>query len=183
MREGAPVQDLERREPAAEKRPTRLQCCSKKRASQASWKPSDIDHSACDAGRAGLYPASVVEELPTELAARFLEPTTTSWRSRYRVTESLRQRVRFSIYDVTRPGLPPGEGCFDLIMCRNLLIYLQFATQERVLKHLRCALSDQGYLCLGEAEWPTVGVCATLAPLSHRTRIFRATDRVGCGPP
>ena len=144
---------------------------------------SDIDHSACDAGRAGLYPASAIEELPPELAKRFLEPTALAWRSRYRVTGALRERVRFSIYDITRPGLAPGEGCFDLIMCRNLLIYLQFATQEQVLRHLRSALSEWGHLCLGEAEWPTVGICATLKPLSHRTRIFRAIDAPRCEAP
>ena len=135
---------------------------------------SDIDPSACETGRIGIYPANALAELPAGLAERYLEPVSVGPQWRYRVRDSLRSRVRFSLYDATRPGLPPCEGCFDLIVCRNLLIYLQPAMQERVLKHLRCTLSDGGFLCLGEAEWPAAGFMASLAPLGHRTRIFRA---------
>lgn len=134
----------------------------------------DLDASACEAGRAGIYPASALAELPAELASCYLERVTSGRHERFRVRDELKSRVRFSLYDATRPGLPPGEGCFDLIVCRNLLIYLEAATQERVLRHLRCSLSEEGFLCLGEAEWPPPQMLAALEPLAQRTRIFRA---------
>lgn len=137
-------------------------------------KACDIDAGACETGRIGLYPASALEELPVALADRYLEPVAAARQVLFRVCDELRARVRFAVYDATRPGPPPGEGCFDLIVCRNLLIYLQLPMQERVLHHLRHALDDRGFLCLGEAEWPTPEIAPTLEPLPHRTRVFRA---------
>jgi chemotaxis methyl-accepting protein methylase len=143
-----------------------------------SIEASDIDALACENGRRAIYPTGSLIELPSELAHRYLEPVEGFRHVRFRVRDELRRRVRFSLYDATRPGPPPGEGCFDLILCRNVLIYLQLQAQEYVLKHLRCALSDDGFLCLGEAEWPPRSIAATLDPLPDRLRIFRAA---ACG--
>lgn len=134
----------------------------------------DVDPAACEIARIGIYPSSALVELPPELAERYLEPSGTLRHPGFQVRDTLRPRVRFSVYDATRPGPPPGEGCFDLIACRNLLIYLQLAAQEQVLRHLRNALAEEGFLCLGEAEWPTPAVLGTLEPLPHRTRLFQA---------
>jgi chemotaxis methyl-accepting protein methylase len=135
---------------------------------------SDIDAYACESGRGAIYPGSSLIDLPDELAQRYLQPVEGSRDVRFRVRNDLRGRVRFSVYDATRPGPPPGEGCFDLILCRNLLIYLQLPAQTCVLKHLRCAMSDDGFICLGEAEWPPRPIAATLQPLASHLRIFRA---------
>jgi hypothetical protein len=47
--------------------------------------------------------------------------------------------------------------------------------QELALDAVRRAVRPEGYLCLGEAEWPSPTVAATLTPLAHDTRIFRAS--------
>jgi two-component system CheB/CheR fusion protein len=137
---------------------------------------SDLDPGACETARIGIYPSSALVDLPAALAQRYLRPLIGERQPRLRVREELRPLVRFSVYDVTRPGLPPGEGCFDLVMCRNLLIYLEPATQEKALRHLRNVMSEDGFLCLGEAEWPTPALAMTLETVHDRARVFQARD-------
>jgi chemotaxis methyl-accepting protein methylase len=56
---------------------------------------------------------------------------------------------------------------------RNLLIYLGHEVQEQALQSACRAVRCEGYLCLGEAEWPSPALAATLTPLAQDSRIFR----------
>ena len=135
----------------------------------------DLDPTTCEAARVGLYSPGTLADLPAALADRYLRRLPGERRqAQFTLRDDLRARVRFSVYDVTRPGLPPGEGCFDLVMCRNLLIYLEPAAQAVALWHLRSAMSTDGFLCLGEAEWPVPALMPTLEPVHERGRVFRA---------
>ncbi len=62
---------------------------------------------------------------------------------------------------------------FDLVSCRNVLIYLQRFAQARATGHLIEMIRDRGVLCLGEAEWPLPEFQKQLEPLPHKTRLFR----------
>lgn len=139
---------------------------------------SDLDATALDAARAGVYSPQALAELPSELATRFLEPLHAYGRPCYRVPDFLRRRVRFSHRDLTATDPAPGEGRFDLVCCRNVLIYLKRDLQERTLRAARGTLEAGGFLCLGEAEWPAALLATgSLAPLGRKTYIFRALDR------
>ena len=69
-----------------------------------------------------------------------------------RVSQSLREMVRFEARNLADPGLPAAPGPFDLILCRNVLIYFDPATLVRVLERLFNALAPGGYLALGYSE-------------------------------
>lgn len=139
---------------------------------------SDIDPAVLDAANWATYPISATVELPSQLCQRFLEPIVMNGQPRYRVSRELRARVRFSHFDVTCESRPPPERCFDLVCCRNLLIYLDRATQLAAIRRLISAMADDGVLCLGEAEWPPPEVMPLLEPLPpHRTRLFRLRQR------
>jgi chemotaxis methyl-accepting protein methylase len=137
---------------------------------------SDIDPSAGEAARTGIYPAAALAELPRELTGRYLEPVACAHQIRYRVSDALRRRITFSHHDLTRPG---DARSYDLVVCRNVLIYLQPAMQARALGHLRAAMKADALLCLGEAECPTPEHTASLTPVSRRTRIYRAHTIAG----
>jgi chemotaxis protein methyltransferase CheR len=139
-----------------------------------SIEATDIDPGALARGPAGVYPESACTELPEELAARYLQPVSDGARQSYRVRDVLRQRVRFSRFDVTVPASPPAGGSFDIVSCRNVLIYLQRETHERIMRGLFQALNRGGVLCLGEAEWPPPPVLIALQTLGRNTRLFRA---------
>jgi chemotaxis methyl-accepting protein methylase len=136
---------------------------------------TDIDPAALEAAQGGVYAAESSAELPAELAARYLVPVFSGRRALVAVARALRERVSFAAHDLLS-GTVPGGGRFDLVSCRNVLIYLQADVREQVLATLRRAVRPGGYLFLGEAEWPSDALGASLESLGHSARLFRALD-------
>ena len=87
---------------------------------------TDIDKTAVDKAREGLYPASIAADLGPERLTRYFseEP------GFYRVTKELRDPVVFSVQDVMKD---PPFSKLDMLCCRNLLIYLDTAAQKKTL--------------------------------------------------
>ncbi len=138
---------------------------------------TDIDPAALDVAIRGRYKAAALEELPAILSERFLAADG----AEFAVAAAVRARVRFARHDLTAPR--PGDQVFDLVCCRNVLIYLEPAVQLRTMQALRRAVAPGGYLCLGEAEWPPAEIAGSLEALPHKNRIFRAVDgAVRSGP-
>ena len=69
------------------------------------------------------------------------------------------------------------DRAFELVCCRNVLIYWSAPVQVRLLANLCAALAPGGYLCLGEAEWPLPPAAAALVPIAPSGKIFRAAGR------
>jgi chemotaxis methyl-accepting protein methylase len=133
----------------------------------------DIDTSALKVARLAHYPISATAELPSELLERFLEPVVLEGRPCYRVSDDVKTRVQFSLHDITAVAAPPAAGPFDLVSCRNVLIYLGRTAQLAATERLLDSVAPGGALCLGEAEWPCTELVGRLEPQPHRTRVFR----------
>ena len=89
----------------------------------------------------------------------------------YRVSKRLRESVVFANQNVLAQ---PPFAKLDLILCRNLLIYLQREAQERVMSVFQFALKEGGVLFQGSTE--TIGGATDLfTPISKKWRIFRRT--------
>ena len=117
---------------------------------------TDIDGGALvDAGGA-LYPLSSVENIKHRLLTKYFTPDGAS----FRLMPEIKERVTFSLYDMLdkKHGVPPESvfGNFDLVVCRNLLIYFNTEYQETIFEKLYHSLANHGYLILGEAEAPTM---------------------------
>jgi chemotaxis methyl-accepting protein methylase len=136
---------------------------------------TDVDATALNKARIGIYSIDATVELPSALATRYLEPVV--WRDQpaYRVHDSLRARIRFSRHDITSDAPPPRERRFDLVSCRNVLIYFQPSAQADATRRLLDATDEGGVLCLGESEWPLPQFAAKLQSLPPRTRLFRVS--------
>lgn len=132
---------------------------------------TDIDPAALQRAAIGYYPDAAFFELPKDLRDRYLSRND----GFHEVSPLLREQVRFSRHDILSSRPPPGDGEFDLVCFRNVLIYLGHEIQERALQAARRAVRDDGYLCLGEAEWLSPAIAATLTPLAQDTRIFAAS--------
>jgi chemotaxis protein methyltransferase CheR len=127
---------------------------------------TDIDCGAlADAGKAVYAPASV-ENIKHRLLTKYFTPDGAS----FRLTPEIKNRVTFSLYDMLdkKHGVPPESvfGNFDLVLCRNLLIYFNIEYQETIFAKLHRALAENGCLILGEAEAPT------MAYQRHFSRVF-----------
>lgn len=134
---------------------------------------TDIDPAALGYARAATYDTSALAELPSDLQQRYLEPVGPS----HVVRSEIRELVRFSLHDLSADTPPLGIAQFDLVCCRNVLIYFDRAVQERALQRVRSAVRESGFLCLGESEWPPPSIMCTLEALPSKTRIFRDLRR------
>jgi len=127
---------------------------------------TDIDEDALATARAGTYSSKAVEPIEAGLRAKYFE---SAGDDRFVFRPDLRRNIIFGIHDLVRHA-PISR--IDLIACRNVLMYLNLETQERVLDHLRFALQDDGILVLGKAELmmrhPGIFVLVDL-----RQRVFR----------
>lgn len=102
---------------------------------------TDLSEEALAVARRGLYAPDRLASIPTELRARgFVEG---------QIRPELAERVRFSRHNL-QSGRAPGR--FDLILCRNVLIYFDAEGRERVIARLWEALLPGGYLFVGYAE-------------------------------
>ncbi len=106
---------------------------------------SDVSSTAVETARAGIYPASIADDVPEPLLKRYFERT----ESGYEVSKSIRGMCVFAEHDLTRD---PPFGNIDLISCRNVLIYLDRPLQKRVVSMLHYALLPDGVLAVGSSE-------------------------------
>jgi chemotaxis protein methyltransferase CheR len=110
---------------------------------------SDIDTRALDAARAGIFDKRALMRLPNHLVERYLEPLDGE---RWRITEDLRQSVSFSAVNLVEMAETRARGRFDVIFCRNVLIYFDDASRRLAAENLYECLEPGGFICLGHAE-------------------------------
>ncbi|QDU83333.1 Chemotaxis protein methyltransferase Cher2 [Planctomycetes bacterium Pla163] len=95
-----------------------------------------------------VYPEREIQPIPPIDRQRWLSPIPGS--NSYRVSPALQQRVRFRHLNLL--GSWPMKRSFDAIFCRNVLIYFDRPTQERVVKRFHERLAPGGYLYIGHSE-------------------------------
>jgi len=110
----------------------------------------DRSDAALSVARAGVYPASATNDLPASLLARYLDPAGAGAMA---VVQPLRARVSFVTRDVMN-GVPPGQ--YEIITCKNMLIYFGEQARARVVESLLRVLSPNGALLVARSEVPLV---------------------------
>ena len=106
---------------------------------------TDIDTLALAKASSGIYSAAALENLSSERREAFFQPKD----GKFEVVRSLRETITFANHNLARDA---AFTRIDLVSCRNVLIYMQFELQQRVLKNLHFALKVNGVLFLGKSE-------------------------------
>ena len=123
---------------------------------------TDISGVALAAAAAGQYRERAVHALDEPQRRRFLERQADG---SYLVSQRLRKLVRFRRHNLANDPIPPsGESGFDLIVCRNVLIYFEQPLVGRVIQALERALRPDGMLILGHADALQRGSARPAAP-------------------
>jgi len=116
---------------------------------------TDIDDNALKSAKKGVYRLESVENIKYRLLRRYF----TADGELFKLGPEIKDLVMFTHYDMLdeRRYVPSESvfGNFDIVLCRNLLIYFDTTHQERIFGKLHHALADDGCLILGEAEAPT----------------------------
>jgi chemotaxis protein methyltransferase CheR len=110
---------------------------------------TDVDTDVLDRAGKALYPASAAQELDTaqRMALQF-EPTTDA--GAVRIGERLRRYVTFNRLNIIETW--PVRGPFDIIFCRNMLIYFDQDTKKSIIHRFTALLRPGGFLYLGHSE-------------------------------
>ncbi len=131
---------------------------------------TDIAEDALAEGKQAVYSGERIEEVSVKRLKTYFIPESGA----YRVCDALRQQVSFSSHDLldTKTFAPPESifGGFDLILCRNFLMYLVDDFYNQVFDKLFKALNPGGILMLGKAE---------TVPQKHLPRLTRLYDFSG----
>jgi chemotaxis protein methyltransferase CheR len=110
---------------------------------------SDIDTRVLEAARSGLFGKRALMRLTPEMVARYFVDL---GEERWQILDDLRQSVRFTSVNLVEPGGTGEHGRFDIIFCRNVLIYFDDASRRTAAENLFENLSPGGFLCLGHSE-------------------------------
>lgn len=112
---------------------------------------SDISTKVLQKAATAVYPEKAVSVIPADMRKKFLLRSKDTGTPTVRIGPTLRSKVEFKRLNLVEDVLGIGPG-FDLIFCRNLLIYFDRATQENVLRRLLAKLKPGGYLFIGHSE-------------------------------
>lgn len=116
---------------------------------------TDLSTRALAAARNAIWPMKRAEPIPNELLRTFMLKGKNAHEGHFAAGDTLRSVVRF--HQLRLDGqLATVREEFDVIFCRNVLIYFRTETKEQVLRALTSRLAPGGTLFLGQAEsWPT----------------------------
>ncbi len=110
---------------------------------------SDIDTEVLEAARGGVYGRRALMRLSPDLVERYFEP---AGDEQWRIVDDLRGSVRFTAANIMDLAQTAAHGRFDVIFCRNMLIYFDDASRRMAAENLFESLLPGGYVCLGHTE-------------------------------
>jgi chemotaxis protein methyltransferase CheR len=127
---------------------------------------TDISERCLEKAKAGFYTQFEVQRgLPVQMLVKHFKKDGDAWR----IDEKLKAGVRFrpmNLLDDFR-----GLGRFDIIFCRNVLIYFDTPTKKQVLERMSSQVEGPGYLLLGAAE-TVLGVTDTFKPVQGQRGLY-----------
>jgi chemotaxis protein methyltransferase CheR len=131
---------------------------------------TDLSTRALEIARTGIWPATKADEIPSSLLKAFMLKGFADQAGKMKAGPEIRSIVQFFRMNLNEQAYPL-TGKFEMIFCRNVLIYFDQRGRERVVRRLANFLSPDGYLFLGHAE--------SLHTLSDRLRTVIPTVYVG----
>ena len=110
---------------------------------------SDIDTRVLDAAAAGVFGKRALMRLSPDVVERYFDRLDDD---NWRILEDLRGSVRFAPVNLIEPAETASFGRFDVIFCRNVLIYFDDASRRTAAENLFENLAPGGFICLGHSE-------------------------------
>lgn len=108
---------------------------------------TDVSSCVIDRARSGSYTQFEVQRgLAITQTIKWFEECADGWR----IAEPLRKTVRFQVHNLLEP--PPHPGDFDIVLCRNVLLYLCSEKKALAFDRIAGAMAEDGWLMLGAGE-------------------------------
>jgi chemotaxis protein methyltransferase CheR len=134
---------------------------------------TDLSADMVDRAKQGLYTAFEVQRgLPAALLIKNFTQAGDKWQ----IADALRRKVRFTQHNLLHD--PSALGMFDVVFCRNVLIYFDLPTKTRVLAAIRRQMVADSYLFLGGAE-TVLGITEMFTTTAGLPGVYTLSDAVG----
>jgi chemotaxis protein methyltransferase CheR len=121
----------------------------------SGWKievfASDLSTKALDVAKAGIWPIEKKTSIPDNFLKEFMLKGSRSWDGKMAACKRLTSAIKFARLNLNDENYPI-TGKFDLIFCRNVLIYFNQQSKDRVINRLLSRMAPDGHLFLGHAE-------------------------------
>jgi chemotaxis protein methyltransferase CheR len=131
---------------------------------------TDVSSGVVDRARSGTYSQFEVQRgLGINQMIRWFEESEDGWRA----VEAIRRPVRFQVHNLLEP--PPHPGQFDIVLCRNVLLYLSAEKRTLAFDRLASAMAPDGVLMLGAGE-TVIGQTKRLASDRECRGLYRLVD-------
>lgn len=121
-------------------------------ASNAQWEiiGTDISTRVLDKARRGLYPLDAAEKIPQPLLKKYCLKGSGEYDGFFVIAPSLRNQVKFIHANLI--DQLPDLGCFDAIFLRNVMIYFDMPTKQRLIERMQSYLQPGGYFIISHSE-------------------------------
>jgi chemotaxis protein methyltransferase CheR len=134
---------------------------------------TDVSTGCIDRARAGSYSQFEVQRgLGINQMIKWFEEAADGWRA----VESLRRQVRFQVHNILEPAPHPGD--FDIVLCRNVLLYLSADKKALAFERIAGSMAEDGWLMLGAGE-TVIGQTARLGSDVNARGLYRLTGDSG----
>jgi chemotaxis protein methyltransferase CheR len=124
---------------------------------------TDISRCMLDKARQAVYPSSVVDEAPLAQYRKYFVSQLNGRSATVRIAAEARRIVHLAYLNLMEPW--PMRGGFQVVFCRNVMIYFDRPTQQALVQRFWDILEDGGYLFVGHSEG--------LSAIPHRFRYVR----------
>ncbi|MCC3306548.1 CheR family methyltransferase [Sneathiella sp. HT1-7] len=143
-------------------------------AKMAGWRveimATDISQEVLEKAKAGLYSQFEVQRgLPIQLLMKHFQQVGEMWQ----IDSSIRAMVKFQPKNLLEDLGSLGQ--FDVVFCRNVLIYFDQPTKSKVLTQVHKILADDGALFLGGAE-TVLGICDSFKPVDGQRGVYTSVN-------
>ena len=142
----------------------------------AGWRVdlvgTDISQDVLDRARSGLFTQFEVQRgLPIQMLLKYFTQDGDKWR----ISSRLRDKLELRQHNLLEPT--PQLGQFDIVFCRNVLIYFDLQTKLQALSNLAQRLAPNGGLVLGSAE-TVIGLDSDVVPDPVQRGLYRAKRQI-----
>ncbi|MEO0276031.1 MAG: CheR family methyltransferase, partial [candidate division WOR-3 bacterium] len=128
---------------------------------------TDFDSEIIEMAKSAVFEIQKFDEFPIYLKIKYVEKLNDN---KLKVKDFVKEHIEFKIHDLLSP---PFDNDFDLILCRNVLIYMQKEAQRKVFENLTSSLKKDGILILGKVEIIHPDFEKFYLPLNIKEKIFK----------
>jgi chemotaxis protein methyltransferase CheR len=117
---------------------------------------TDIDTNMLDTGSRGVYPQDMLESIPANYRSQHTNPIEGEKRPSFQIKQDVRDLIYFKRLNLLERW--PMRGSFDVIFCRNVVIYFDKDTQKTLFNRYADTMADHAHLFIGHSE-NLSGIC------------------------